>query len=143
MKTLLALIISLTSLSALAGEIKVYDRPTWEYGQAYSYSPSLEINKDLGRAWVNISFVTLGDGPLYSDKRVQIEGLSYNSTTNQVLLDVEGTQIVCANVKTSRVFGTNIKPTGNCTFKQKNYTVEVDNGFEIEKVQKIKITLNY
>lgn len=143
MKNFLALIITLTSLSAFAGEIKIFDRATWEYGQAYSYSPTLEINKDLGRAWVNISFITTGDGPVYSDERVKIEGLSFNPTTSQIQLDVEGVQIICANVKTSRFLGTTIKPTGKCTFNQKFYTVNVDNGYEIEKVQKIKITLNY
>ena len=142
MKTLLALIISLTTFSAVAGEIKVFDRPTWNYSQIISFNPDFALNKELGRAWVNISFTEVGEGPVSYDERIQVEGLSFNSTTSQIQLDVDGVQIICANVKTN-FFGTKIKPTGLCSFKQKYYSVKVDNGFEIETVQKIKITLNY
>ena len=142
MKMLISLMLSLTAFSALAGEIKIFDRPTYEFSQVSNIRPEFAINADLGRAWVNLRFDEVGDGPAYYDERVQVEGLSYNSTTNQIILDAEGTQTVCANVKIN-FFGTHIKNTGKCTFAKKHYNVKVDNGYEVETVQKLKITLNY
>ena len=142
MKKIFVLILSLSAFSALAGEIKLYDRPTYEITQISSIREAFEINPQLGRAWVNMKFDEVGDGPVYYDQRVQVAGLSYNSTSNEVLLDVEGTQIVCATVKIN-FFGVQIKNTGKCTFAQKRYNVKVDNGYEVETIQKLKISLLY
>jgi hypothetical protein len=142
MKKILALILSLTAFSALAGEIKLYDRPTYETSQVSSIREEFEINPELGRAWVNMKFDEVGDGPVYYDQRVQVAGLSYNSTSNEILLDVDGTQIVCATVKIN-FFGVRIKNSGKCNFVQKLYKVKVDNGYEIETIQKLKISLVY
>ncbi len=106
----------------MAGEIKAYDRPTYETSQISSIRKQFEINPQLGRAWVNMKFDELGDG------------LVFNSTLSEILLDVEGTQIVCANVKIN-FFGVHIKNTGKCTFAQKRYNVET--------IQKLKISLVY
>jgi hypothetical protein len=142
MKRILAIILSFTAFSALAGEIKLYDRPTYETSQISSIREQFEINPQLGRAWVNMKFDEVGDGPVFYDQRVQVAGLSYNSTSSEILLDVEGTQIVCANVKIN-FFGVHIKNTGKCTFAQKRYNVKVDNGYEVETIQKLKISLVY
>lgn len=142
MKTLLALIISLTTLSAFAGEITLMDRATWNFYPSSSYTQDFEINKELGRAWVSLKFNDGSEGASYDEQRVKVEGLSFNPTTSQIQLDVDGVQIICANVKIN-FFGTKIRPTGKCTFKQKNYSVKVDNGYEVETIQKLKITLNY
>ena len=142
MKKIFVLILSLSAFSALAGEIKLYDRPTYETSQISSIREAFEINPQLGRAWVNMKFDEVGDGPVYYDQRVQVQGLSYNSSSNEILLDVEGTQIVCATVKIN-FFGVHIKETGKCTFAQKLYNVKVDNGYEVETIQKLKISLVY
>lgn len=142
MKKIFALVLSLTAFSALAGEIKLFDRPTYELNQVSSVREEFEINPNLGRAWVNLKFDEVGDGPIFYDQRVQVEGLSYNTTTNQILLDVDGTQIVCAKVN-KNFFGTHIKNTGKCSFVQKNYKLKVDNGYEIETIEMLKITLKY
>ena len=142
MKKIFALILSLSAFSALAEEIKLYDRPTYETSQISSIREAFEINPQLGRAWVNMKFDEVGDGPVFYDQRVQVAGLSYNATSNEILLDVEGTQIVCATVKIN-FFGVHIKNTGKCTFAQKLYNVKVDNGYEVETIQKLKISLVY
>lgn len=142
MKKIFGLMVSLTAFSALAGEIKLFDRPTYELNQVSSIREEFQINPNLGRAWVILKFDQVGDGPVSQDERVQVEGLSYNTTSNQILLDVDGTQIVCANVA-KNFFGTHIKNTGKCTFAQKNYKVKVDNGYEVETIQMLKISLNY
>lgn len=142
MKKIFALILSLAAFSALAGEIKVYDRPAYETNDVRSINKSFDINPQLGRAWVVLKFDQVSDGPVIYDQRVQVAGLSYNATSNEILLDVEGTQIVCATVKIN-FFGVHVKNTGKCSFAQKNYNVKVDNGYEVETIQKLKISLVY
>lgn len=142
MKTLIGLFLTLSTLSAIAGEITILDRAEWTHSYSTSYTQEFEINPELGRAWVTVKFSDGSDGPVYNDERFKIEGLSFNTTTSQIQLDVDGVQINCANVKIGR-FSTRIRPTGKCTFKKKYYSVKVDNGYEVETVQKFKITLNY
>jgi hypothetical protein len=142
MKKIFTLMLAIAAFSAVAGEIKLLDKPTYEFSQVSNIRQEFAINASLNRAWVTLKFDEVGDGPVVYDERVQVEGLSYNSTTNEVLLDVEGTQIVCAKVKIN-FFGTNIKNTGKCTFAKKYYNVKVDNGYEVETIEKLKITLVY
>lgn len=142
MKTLIGLFLTFTTLSAFAGEITVLDRNLWSYTTTTSYAQEFDINPELGRAWITLKFSDGSDGPVYNDERVKVEGLSFNPTTSQVQLDVDGVQIICANVKIRR-FSTTIRPTGKCVIKQKQYSVKVDNGYEVETIEKLKITLNY
>lgn len=142
MKMLISLILTLTTLSAFAGEITIVDRELWSFGPVSSYSQEFDFNAELGRSWVVLKYSDNSDGPSYTDERIKLEGLSFNTTTSQIQLDVDGVQVVCANVKIGRL-STRIRPTGNCSFKQKIYTVKVDDGFEVKKIDKLKITLNY
>lgn len=142
MKSLIALLLTISSLSALAGEIPFFDRPTMEYWRVISFTPEFAINKDLGRAWVEVDFLEMNEGPITTAEKVKIEGLSFNTTTSQIQLDVEGVQIICANVKIN-FWGTKIKPTGKCVFKQTTYTVQVDDGYEINTIERRKISLKY
>jgi hypothetical protein len=143
MKTLIGLLLTLSTLSAFAGEITVLDRTVTSYNYSRSFAQDFEINTELGRAWLNLKFSDgNSDGPGYDEERIKIEGLSFNPTTSQIQLDVDGVQVICANVKIGRL-STRIRPTGKCAFKQKNYTVKVDDGFEVYEVEKLKITLNY
>ena len=142
MKKLMIAFLALLSFSLFAGEITLYNKPVYETRDFSFNGLEFAINKDLGRAWVVIKLVELGDGPVAYDERVKVEGLSYNGTTQEVILDVEGTQIVCAKVKFN-FFGTHIKNTGRCTFQTKYYSKEVDNGYEIEKVDMVKLLLKY
>jgi hypothetical protein len=142
MKTLIGLFLTLTAFSATAGEITIYDRAI---GQSYgisSYSQDFDMNPELGRVWVSVKFNDGSEGPSYDEDRIKLEGLSFNATTSQIQLDVDGVQTICANVKLSRR-SYRIRPTGNCTFKQKHYSVKVDDGFEVRTVEKLKILLKY
>lgn len=143
MKKVLMLVVALFSLSAMAGEIKLYDRPTWEMGRVGDVRKTFEINPELGRAWVKLTFVPdyTQDSP-EEELRVKAEGLSYNADTREVVLDAEGAQIVCATVK-KNFFGVHVKETGACKFSEKFYKVKVDDGFEIKTVEKLKILMTF
>jgi hypothetical protein len=67
------------------------------------------------------------NGPVYSDERVQVEGISYNSETKQIMLFADGSFIVCAKIKIN-MFGAHVKNTGNCNFKKTYYKLDVNNG---------------
>lgn len=142
MKTLITLLFAISSLSAVAGEITFFDRPTMDHWRVISYTPAFAINKDLGRAWVEVDFLEMNEGPVTTAEKVKIEGLSFNPTTSQIQLDVEGVQIICANVKIN-FWGTKIRPTGKCPFKQTTYSVQVDDGYEISTIERHKISLKY
>jgi hypothetical protein len=142
MKKLMIAFLALLSFSLFAGEITLYNKPVYETRDFSFNGLEFAINKDLGRAWVVIKLVELGDGPVAYDERVKVEGLYYNGSTQEVLLDIEGNQIVCAKVKIN-FFGTHIKNTGKCTFQTKYYSKEVDNGYEIEKIDMVKLLLKY
>lgn len=142
MKKLIISLASLISFSALAGEITFYNRPGYETREVSSIRSEFAINKELGRAWVVTKFDQTTDGPVFYDQRALIEGLTFNTTTQEIILDVDGTQTVCARVKFN-VFGPRIKNTGFCTFHQNYYVKSVDNGYEVEKIQMLKLSLKY
>lgn len=142
MKKLIISLLSIASFSSLAGEISYYNRPAYETRDVSSIRSEFGINKNLGRAWIVTKFDQTTDGPVFYDQRAKIEGLSYNSTSQEIVLDVEGTQIVCAKVKIN-FFGTHIKNTGACKFEEKYYVKSVDNGYEVEKIQMLKLSLKY
>lgn len=142
MKKLIALIAALNILSAFAGEVVVYNKPA--ENDISSYSPKFEINRSLGRAWVEIEFNTYNsDGPLYYNDRVQVKGLRFDTDSNEVVMDIDGTSIVCAKVKKQLFNSYYIRATGKCKFEQKRYVQQVDNGYEVENVSKVKITLKF
>lgn len=143
MKTVMMLVLALFSLSAMAGEIKLYDRPTWEITNVGSVKKTFEFNKELGRAWINLTFVPdYSEDSVDTDVRVKVAGLSYNDATKEIILDAEGAQVVCATVK-KNFLGTQVKATGNCKFVEKYYKTQVDDGFEIKTVEKLKILLTF
>lgn len=83
MKMIIALLLSLTAFSAFSGEIKIFDKPTWDIHDVSDIKGEFALNPKLGRAWVNFVYSTSVDGPVYSDERVQVAGLSYNSETKK------------------------------------------------------------
>lgn len=143
MKTILTAMMLALSLQAFAGEVVVYDAPTYETNGYGDVKESFGINKDLGRAWVSLTFIPSYDQDLLdSEERVLVPGLSYNVDTKEVVLAVAGEQIVCATVK-KNFFGTTIRATGKCAFTTKFYKVKRDNGYEVETIEKMKITMNF
>ena len=76
MKKIFTLMLAFAAFSAVAGEIKLLDKPTYEFSQISSFRQEFAINASLNRAWVTLKFDEVGDGPVVYDERVQVEGLS-------------------------------------------------------------------
>ncbi len=104
------------SLSASAGEIIVYDISVHELGYA-EMKGKFDFNQESRRAWVTISFTpSYTDDSVIYDERAKVKGLSLNNELNKVVLETDSTPIVCATLK-KNFFGTFLKETGKCTFK--------------------------
>jgi hypothetical protein len=141
-KLLTALVLTGSMLQAFAGEYKVY------YGNANDYdyysfsSGSYEINKELGRAWVNLSFSSSDPEGMGGDLKVKVPGMIYDQTTKEVVIETEAGRVICAREKKILLIKT-LKETGECKFKETFSTVEVDDGFHVRKVQKRTLKLMY
>jgi len=143
MKTIIAALMLALSLQAFAGEVVVFDAPSHELRGISDVKKEFAINKELGRAWVNLTFVpAYNEDMATSEARVKIPGMSFNAEQNTVVLNVSGEEIVCATVKKT-FLGTTIRPTGKCTFSTKYYSVKHDNGYEVETIDKVKVTMNF
>ena len=142
-KFLTALVMTLT-LQAFAGEIAIFDASTSSIGSISSIvSEEFAINSELGRAWVVLHFSPdYSDGPVIYDERVKVPGLRLADDKKSIGLDVDGQQVVCANVK-KNILGTFVKPTKNCKFKTSFYNVQRDNGYEVETIERLKVTLSF
>jgi hypothetical protein len=141
-KFLTALVMTLT-LQAFAGEIAIFDASTSSIGSISSVSEEFGINSELGRAWVVLHFSPdYSDGPVFYDQRVKVPGLRLADDKKSIVLDVDGQQVVCANVK-KNILGTFVKATKNCKFKTSFYNVQRDNGYEVETIERLKVTLSF
>lgn len=141
MKKLLVLLLALASMSSFAQTIKLY-QTMFTYARI---TETFELNKDLGRAWINLEVDTSMDPDITPDDvRVKIEGLTYNTETKEVIYTSEGKLTVCAFEKTTRwsIFkNTRLVMTEDCEFKQRIITKMVDDGFEIKKRQYLIVEL--
>ncbi len=107
---------------------------------------SFEVNKDLGRAWVNVVLSeTSGDSTTYQDNRVKIEGLSYDVASKNIILQKDGQEIICGNVYNRRWvidFGGSVRNSDRCSFTVKKAKKQIDNGFEIYTVRILQVFMN-
>lgn len=143
MKKLIAILALVISTVAAAESTLIYE--TKNYSN-YDVTTTFDVNKQLGRAWVNVSLAEFwGDSSTYTDERVKIEGLSYDAATKSILLERNGETIVCGVFYNQRWvidFGGSIRLTKRCTFTVKKIKVTEDNGFETYKVPMIQVYLN-
>lgn len=143
MKTFIALIALVFSAVAVAESTMIYETRAMGIDELM---PEYQINKELGRAWVNVVERQFwGDSSTYQDNRVKVEGLSYDNVAKQLVMEKNGERVVCANLVNRRWtidIGGSLRNTGRCSFSVKKTTVEVDNGFEINRIKMLQVYLN-
>lgn len=134
MKQLLTALLVLTSISASAKSIVVFDGLT---GDANDTTAEFMINQDLGRAWVNIvTSHDWGEDEFEEDNFVKVEGLSFNQDTQEVIYTDETLEVVCATLITRGrgIFKrTKLVASGNCSLVDSVETRSIDDGFRIKK----------
>ncbi len=143
MKQILIVLALILSSVASADSIKLFET---RYDTSTDYTAEFQVNKELGRAWVNVSEAeSWGDNTSYTDNRVKVEGLSYNAADKTIVLERDGQLIVCAEIYNRRFVidvGGSIRMTKRCSFSQKKVTVQVDNGYEVYNVKMLQVFLN-
>ena len=144
MKKLIALIALMFSTVAAANSVLIFETRASGIDELL---PEFEINKSLGRAWVNVvERQYWGDSSTYQDNRVLVEGLSFDMDEKVVTFEKEdGERVVCSKLYNRRWvidIGGSLNDTGRCKFSVKNHAIEIDNGFEIRKVKMLQVFLN-
>lgn len=138
---IIAILFTVLLGSAYAAEIKVLDLPAW--GLTYK-SGTFNVNKDLGRAWVEITV----DDRLHHDRGYRgdvytqlVPGLSYDA--GKIRLDHEGQMVECADVtvRGRSIFRYNHVALTGCDFQKREVTVERDNGYRIIKEKRLQVFL--
>jgi len=90
-----------------------------------------EVNRELGRAWVEIQITDsglIGEDSVVEVIRKPVEGLSYDQSNNQVVFSHEGRSVVCANDK-DLLFQHYLKATGECPIAVSFENRTFDDGF--------------
>lgn len=144
MKKFIALFALVLSTVAGADSIKIYETRSTGIDELL---PEFQINKELGRAWVNVVERQFwGDESSYTDNRVKVEGLSYDTTDKVVIFEKEdGERVVCSKLYNRRWvidIGGSLNDTGACQFTVKKVKVDIDNGYEINRVTMLQVFLN-
>jgi hypothetical protein len=134
MKKIITLILLTLSVSAVA---KSFTLHTTLYTNA-QVSADFAVNGDLGRAWIHLE---IDEGPTDPDsdsydRRVKVEGLTYDSDLEAVLYKTGDKTTVCAQLKSRgrgifRSIG--LVKTGECIFKSELISKMVDDGFYIKR----------
>ncbi len=140
MKTLIATVLALSTLTAFSATIPLLETTDFtDQVVASSYG----INEEMGRAWVELSVDTgpqSSDSMTTTDTKIKVPGMSL--VGGQVVLAVDGQQVVCANVRPVGIFHYHVaKPTGNCKFVTKTEKKIVDDGFETRRVLTLSVSL--
>ncbi len=142
MKNVIAMLLVLFSVTAQAESFDIFEA---SYDGSYPrVSPRFSVNRELGRAWVEINVDTSsGDSSFGNDDyRQQVAGLRYDSETKSILLVRDGREVECARWKRSGVFGlaSHFKMTG-CSFAHRLTTRSVDDGFNVRKESRVIVSL--
>jgi hypothetical protein len=146
MKTTALILASLLAYAANAAEVKVLSVQNDVYS-LNSVSSEFQINKDMGRAWVETTIDTRSsaDDSIGLDTyRGKADALTFDMNSSEIVLDVEGARVVCATVRSvgrGPFRHDKISMTGNCNFKAAKSVVVEDNGYETYRRQVVNVSI--
>ena len=139
MKTLIT-VLALVSFNAFAAKVQVTEVSAHSVSSAYGISADFGINESLGRAWAEITLASTFSDSNDTYLRAQVPGLSV--VGDQVVLNVEGQNVVCANIRPVGIFRYRVaKKTKNCAFVVETKTTQVDDGYTVRTVKKHVLSL--
>jgi len=103
-------------------------------GSSQLVSASFAVNRELGRAWVNVQFQSGQSSEPAFDPPIkkQVDGLYYDSARKQVLYRTATGPIVCAEDATA-LWATYLKSTGNCRLIPITEQRKIDDGFDVRE----------
>jgi len=140
MKTLSATIGCLLMTTGIFAHAEPLTIMLAEHDQLRPHNPQaqFEINPDLGRAWVIVSFErpSLWEEPLKTYQRVKVEALRFDLKRNAIVLSLQDREVICATVRERRRLGSShyhIQPTKACRLETVINRELVDDGFFIKQ----------
>ncbi len=141
MKSFLMILVLALSSSVFSAELQIYETEAWRHDTA---SGEFEYNLDLGRAWVGLTLderYSNAESNNTEYVRVKVPGLSFDSTLNAAVLDIDGQIIECAILKERGVlvFRHKYLKNTNCSFTSRVVKKMVDDGFEIKRVEFLQV----
>jgi len=103
-------------------------------GSSQLVSASFAVNRELGRAWVNVQLQSGPSSEPAFDPPIekQVDGLYYDSARKQVLYRTATGPIVCAEDATA-LWATYLKSTGNCRLIPITEQRKIDDGFDVRE----------
>jgi len=103
-------------------------------GSSQLVSASLAVNRELGRAWVNVQLQSGPSSEPAFDPPIEkhVDGLYYDSARKQVLYRTATGPIVCAEDATA-LWATYLKSTGNCRLIPITEQRKIDDGFDVRE----------
>jgi len=104
-------------------------------GSSQLVSASFAVNRELGRAWVNVqvqSGASSSEPAFDPPIEKHVDGLYYDSARKQVLYRTASEPIVCAEDATA-LWSTYLKSTGNCRLIPITEQREIDDGFDVRE----------
>lgn len=143
MKQLFLSLVLIFTCSAEAAEIKVLDVAA---RSSYHVEPQFKVNKELGRAWVQLVWTPLFQAPRDRIKdivRAKIEGLFFDLNSSTIQLEHEGQNIECAQVisRGRSIFRHDRILSKDCKLEIREVTATLDNGYETIKQKRLHVYL--
>jgi hypothetical protein len=125
---------------ARGAPVIVYEVPVDEF---QTLNAKFDADSDLGRAWVDVEKFDTEFFPSRNTVNKKVDGLSYDEATKDVVYQLAGKAIVCAQA--SNFLGmTTLRPTGNCPLVVSYEERTVDDGVRpsTQKFAKVTMTPN-
>lgn len=104
----------------------IFEKPL----QNQDVSAHFDVNRQLGRAWINVELTPTGISEIQVSEVVPrgLDGLYYDQVRRQVIYRNGAAGIVCAE-DSSFLGSTSLKDTGQCQLRVTSETRRVDDGF--------------
>jgi len=107
-------------------------------------SASFAVNRELGRAWIDVQLQStdfIGEAlPVADVIMSRVDGLSYDPARKQVLFQIGGETIVCAEDATF-LWSTSLKSTGQCQLTTSTERRAIDDGFDLREQTVVEVVL--
>ena len=107
-------------------------------------SASFAVNRELGRAWIDVQLQStdfIGEAlPVADVIMSRVDGLSYDPARKQVLFQIGGETIVCAEDATF-LWSTSLKSTGRCQLTASTERRAIDDGFDLREQTVVEVVL--
>ncbi len=101
--------------------------------QDQELTANFDVNRDLGRAWIDVKLIPYNQGDDAPDPQVfneAVDGLYYDQASKQVIYRNGKTRVVCAE-DSSFLWTTSLKETGQCRLNVSSEARKVDDGFHV------------